>query len=359
MIFAFPRKLWSFVRVPSYFDYRDTTLFQLFNFSVHDLYWFFNKVKNVEGTVDITEFFKKLKSLCHWADPIKDLKWSNVPVVKLSLLFEPDDTFPSLQTFLDLYYLFGGFMDYLWSLFILSVSLARMKCADLVRRSTMTQIVSCPLDVLGSFVMKSIVIFSHFHVGIFGCTKPGWMEYFDLWNSCMIKSLKPPKSGTQLRVMDNALTQSGLIRSFRVKASAIAFAFSGCEHSTLCAIQIVSLNFKSEHYCSQFKVVCGLFSGDLHVFVVVRVDENIIDEHYHKFIKVWIAHTVYEIHEHIRVLSPLVTLLALKKFGILLGEPKESMDMRLSRVLLRSPRMIKVSPSIEMWTTFWSQIILA
>nr|GEU85569.1 hypothetical protein [Tanacetum cinerariifolium] len=32
---------------------------------------------------------------------------------------------------------------------ILSVSLMGMKCADLVRRSTMTQTVSCPLDVLG------------------------------------------------------------------------------------------------------------------------------------------------------------------------------------------------------------------
>nr|GEW96731.1 integrase, catalytic region, zinc finger, CCHC-type, peptidase aspartic, catalytic [Tanacetum cinerariifolium] len=53
---------------------------------------------------------------------------------------------------------------------ILSVSRVGMKCANLVSRSTMTQIVSCPLDVLGSFVTKSIVIFSHFHVGISGCT---------------------------------------------------------------------------------------------------------------------------------------------------------------------------------------------
>ncbi|GJU24434.1 synaptobrevin, WD40/YVTN repeat-like-containing domain protein, partial [Tanacetum coccineum] len=46
---------------------------------------------------------------------------------------------------------------------ILSVSLVGIKCVDLVRRSTMTQIVSCLLDVLGSLVMKSIVILSHFH----------------------------------------------------------------------------------------------------------------------------------------------------------------------------------------------------
>ncbi|GKB46379.1 hypothetical protein Tco_0897132 [Tanacetum coccineum] len=49
------------------------------------------------------------------ADPIKDLKWSNVSGVKLSSLSESDDTFPSLQALLDLYYLFYGFMDYLWS----------------------------------------------------------------------------------------------------------------------------------------------------------------------------------------------------------------------------------------------------
>ncbi|GKD08415.1 hypothetical protein Tco_1188100, partial [Tanacetum coccineum] len=30
----------------------------------------------------------------HWADPFKDLKWSNVPGVKLSSLFESDETFP-------------------------------------------------------------------------------------------------------------------------------------------------------------------------------------------------------------------------------------------------------------------------
>ncbi|GJR26815.1 putative reverse transcriptase domain-containing protein [Tanacetum coccineum] len=122
--------------------------------------------------------------------------------------------FANLKALSDLYYLFGGFMDYLWSreldisnfgpayrVSILSVALVGMKCADLVRRSTMTQIVSCPLDVLGSFVTKFIVILSHFHVGISGCIKPGWMEYFDLWDSCMIKSLKPPKNGNQLRFL--------------------------------------------------------------------------------------------------------------------------------------------------------------
>nr|GEY11220.1 hypothetical protein [Tanacetum cinerariifolium] len=74
------------------------------------------------------------------------------------------------------------------------------------------------------------------------------MEYFDLWDSYMIKSLKLPKSGNQLRffiqqvpsrrtsnalsiprrVITNALYRSGLIRSFWLKASATTFTFLGC-----------------------------------------------------------------------------------------------------------------------------------
>ncbi|MFS7962905.1 hypothetical protein Hanom_Chr08g00731971 [Helianthus anomalus] len=45
------------------------------------------------------------------------------------------------------------------------------KCADFVRRSTITQIISWPLGVLGSFVTKSIEICSHFHLGISGCCR--------------------------------------------------------------------------------------------------------------------------------------------------------------------------------------------
>ena len=48
----------------------------------------------------------------------------------------------------------------------LSVSLIGRKCADLVNLSTITQMVSSPLAVLGNFVMKSMVIRSHFHSGI-------------------------------------------------------------------------------------------------------------------------------------------------------------------------------------------------
>nr|GFA99055.1 putative reverse transcriptase domain-containing protein [Tanacetum cinerariifolium] len=57
----------------------------------------------------------KLKCICHCADRFKDLKWSNVPGVKLSSLSKSDDTFLSLQALSDLYYLFDGFMYYLWS----------------------------------------------------------------------------------------------------------------------------------------------------------------------------------------------------------------------------------------------------
>ncbi|GKA66282.1 hypothetical protein Tco_0766090, partial [Tanacetum coccineum] len=105
----------------------------------------------------------------------------------------------NLQALSDLYYLFGGFIDYLWS---------------------------CELDISN-----------------FGPTDRKILPV----DSCMIKSLKSPKSGNQLRfliqrvpsgrtsnalsiphrVMTNALTQSGLIRSFWLKASATTFAFPG------------------------------------------------------------------------------------------------------------------------------------
>jgi hypothetical protein len=41
-----------------------------------------------------------------------------------------------------------------------------MKCADLVRRSTITQIESNPLEVLGKPIIKYILIFSHFQAGM-------------------------------------------------------------------------------------------------------------------------------------------------------------------------------------------------
>ncbi|MFS7978410.1 hypothetical protein Hanom_Chr10g00915161 [Helianthus anomalus] len=49
--------------------------------------------------------------------------------------------------------------------------MARKKCADFVNRSTIAQIVSWPLGVLGNFVIKSMEICSHFHLGISGCCR--------------------------------------------------------------------------------------------------------------------------------------------------------------------------------------------
>jgi len=47
------------------------------------------------------------------------------------------------------------------------------KCADLVSRSTITNIESKPLDVLGRPTIKSILILSHFQDGIGkGCSGP-------------------------------------------------------------------------------------------------------------------------------------------------------------------------------------------
>ncbi|GJS51938.1 hypothetical protein Tco_0625300 [Tanacetum coccineum] len=103
--------------------------------TIHEFYWFlpqnwkfchqakaisledrhFFKLETLKSTMDITEFFKKFKFVCHWANPFKDLKWSNVPGVKLSSLSKLDDTLSSLQALSNLYYIFDGFMDYLWS----------------------------------------------------------------------------------------------------------------------------------------------------------------------------------------------------------------------------------------------------
>ncbi|GJR15981.1 hypothetical protein Tco_0798633 [Tanacetum coccineum] len=73
------------------------------------------EIRNVEGIVDINELFRKLKFVCHWVDSFKNLKWSNVPGIKLSLFSKSDDSFTSLQALLNLHYFLSGFMDYFWS----------------------------------------------------------------------------------------------------------------------------------------------------------------------------------------------------------------------------------------------------
>ncbi|GJU94516.1 hypothetical protein Tco_1319272 [Tanacetum coccineum] len=89
-------------------------------------------IRNVEGNVDITEFFRKLKCVCHLTEPFKDLEWSNVPVVKLSSLSESNDTFSSLQALSNLHYIFDGFMDYFWSL---ELDISNFSLADRLPKS--------------------------------------------------------------------------------------------------------------------------------------------------------------------------------------------------------------------------------
>ena len=50
LILAFPSEFRSSLGVPTNFHNRDAALFRLLDLSVHDLYWFFNKV---EALVDL------------------------------------------------------------------------------------------------------------------------------------------------------------------------------------------------------------------------------------------------------------------------------------------------------------------
>jgi len=43
--------------------------------------------------------------------------------------------------------------------------LIAIKCADFVNLSTTTQMASCPLEVFGKLVTKSMKMLSHFHSG--------------------------------------------------------------------------------------------------------------------------------------------------------------------------------------------------
>ena len=45
LVLALPGELWSALGVPSNFHDRDSTLFQPFDFPIHDLNWFLHKVE--------------------------------------------------------------------------------------------------------------------------------------------------------------------------------------------------------------------------------------------------------------------------------------------------------------------------
>ncbi|GKE91844.1 hypothetical protein Tco_1572939 [Tanacetum coccineum] len=117
----------------------------------------------------------------------------------------------------------------------------------------------------------------------------------------MIKSLKPPKSGNQLRFLidqvpsgrtlnalsiprrTNALTRSGLIRSFRLKASAITFAFQDGNESHNRNIQRLynlqkifdeSLIVADESYELAYFCGCGRRCSILNCFNLGGVNVN-------------------------------------------------------------------------------------
>ncbi|GJV59666.1 hypothetical protein Tco_1465766, partial [Tanacetum coccineum] len=76
----------------------NTTLFQLLDFSIHDLHWFFHKVEFViESKLFHWNDKGFLKFICHWANLFKDFERSNVPRIKLSPFSESDNAFTSLQ----------------------------------------------------------------------------------------------------------------------------------------------------------------------------------------------------------------------------------------------------------------------
>ncbi|GJR87220.1 putative reverse transcriptase domain-containing protein [Tanacetum coccineum] len=163
------------------------------------------------------------------------------------------DTFPSLQALSDLYYLFYGFMDYLWSrqLDISNFGLEDRKIL--------------PVE---SFVVPVIQMASEI--------------------------LLNPLEHVPSRRTSYALSIPRRLELYKASVLAVGMLTLG-------------------------------------------VDENIIDEHYHKFIQVWFAHTVHEIHEHSRS-SPrrsaratwfFFSLLESNQFRILLGELEEGRDMRV------------------------------
>ncbi|GJV80565.1 hypothetical protein Tco_1516435 [Tanacetum coccineum] len=157
-----------------------------------------------------------LKCLCHWAAPFKDLKWSNVSRIKLSSLSESDDTFPSFQALSDLYYLFVGFMDYLWSC-ELNISNSP---ADSDRKKTKLFTIKClecaALKLHGNCYNKKILPVSRDdmpysclieypkHSALTAKSRCDMTTLIQMMishchaDSCMIKSLKLPKSGNQL-----------------------------------------------------------------------------------------------------------------------------------------------------------------
>ncbi|GJT12057.1 hypothetical protein Tco_0859099 [Tanacetum coccineum] len=116
----------------------------------------------------LLKLLQEASSLIHWANLFKHFEWSNVPGVKLSSVSKLDDTFMSLQALSNLHYLFSGFMDYFWSF----------------RNTTNAPIELSRARPDTSYTEQGVEV-----------------EYFDLWDSCMIKSLRLPKCGNHIRFL--------------------------------------------------------------------------------------------------------------------------------------------------------------
>ncbi|GJR74584.1 hypothetical protein Tco_0086949 [Tanacetum coccineum] len=104
----------------------------------------------MERTVDITELFRKLKFICHWANPFRDFERTNVLGIKLSSFSESDDTFTSLQALSNLHYLFQWFHG-------LFLVLAEMCGVGKAIDNDPDPMCPCPFDVIFLAFLKELI----------------------------------------------------------------------------------------------------------------------------------------------------------------------------------------------------------
>eukprot|EP00268_Persea_americana_P000095 TRINITY_DN10037_c1_g2_i1.p1 TRINITY_DN10037_c1_g2~~TRINITY_DN10037_c1_g2_i1.p1 ORF type:complete len:127 (+),score=14.47 TRINITY_DN10037_c1_g2_i1:201-581(+) len=111
----------------------------------------------------------------------------------------------------------------MWIFFLVLIG---MELADLVRRSTMTQIALLPRLVRGKPEMKSMARCSHFHSGIFdGCSKTWRLLMFffyqltghTLGDKCcnFLHHVFPPKSALEVVILLCAARMHGMSRAVR------------------------------------------------------------------------------------------------------------------------------------------------
>ncbi|GKC01074.1 hypothetical protein Tco_0987210 [Tanacetum coccineum] len=143
------------------------------------------------------------------------------------------------------------------------------------------------------------------------------MEYFDLWDSCMIKSLKPPKFGNHLwfliQQVPSGRTSNALSipRSLRHLLQHLPF-YDGNESHNRNLRAILTNGIASCLTLSDQGYVEGLELYKASVLALGRLTLGLFPSYTSCFSGIVL-----------RVLGPLVTLLALNQFGILLGESEE------------------------------------